>query len=97
MIYATIQTFTSKREDYYLSELKSKHEKGLTNVRMDAGEHAAHIYKCVESDICDFINRYADEAIDGLLDAKNEKKLTSKLAATNMLTILASLKEAYKK
>ena len=96
-IYATVQKFTVEREEYYLDELKSKHKKGLTNARMDAGDHAAHIYECIESDICDFVQRYTDEAIDGVLDAKNEKRITSKLAVTNMLTMLASLKEAYKK
>lgn len=97
MIYATIQDFTVEREDHYLNELKAKHKKGLTSKRTNADEYAEHIYNSIEADICDFVNCYADEAIDGVLDAKNEKRITSKLATTNMLTMLASLKEAYKR
>lgn len=97
MAYQEIEKFTKDREDYYFQDFRDQYARGEIVQDSDtAGKYADQIYKSLEVDIKAFAENYADRAIDAVLDAKNENKITSKMGATNMLILLTSLKEAYK-
>lgn len=98
MLAEDVEEFTKQREDFYFEEFRSQYESGLIIPNSNTADvYADKIYGNIEADIKAFAETYASEAIDAILDAKNEGKFTSKMGATNLLILLTSMKEAYVK
>ncbi len=96
MIAKDVEQFTKQREDFYFQDFRSQYENGSIIPDSDTADiHAEQIYGNIEADIKSFAEKYADQAVDAVLDAKNEGKFTSKMGATNLLILLTAMKDAY--
>lgn len=96
LITSDVDMYTEEREKFYLEKFKSEFEQGIAVSSANMADYYANkIHGDVEADIKQFFNAYLDEAINAVLDAKNENKFKSKKSSTNLLILLASIKESH--
>lgn len=96
-IFKDVKEFQNSRETFYLNELKEQVESKFLVVTDSNLVHqdkiAEKILKKIEADSKKFCKNYANQSIDNVLDAINEKKFKSKTAAENLLILLVALKD----
>lgn len=96
MLFGDVIRFQDEREEFYLQDLKDQHEAGVLAVDpSEAESFADRIYEKIEIEVCAFVKKYADKAIDDVLDAMNQKRFRTKMGPTNLLVLLTTLKETY--
>lgn len=96
VLFSDVIRFQDEREEFYLQELKDQHEAGVLDVDPSkAEEFANRIYEKIEIEVCTFVKKYTDKAIDDVLDAMNQKRFRTKMGPTNLLVLLTTLKETY--
>jgi hypothetical protein len=97
-LFGDIQDFQSKREAFYIQELKEQCEEEFLSIDENTSlRFAERITINIEKDTKKFVISYVDNAIDALLDAHNEKKIKLKNGIKNFLVLLTLLKENYLK
>lgn len=93
-LFSDIKKFQEERESFYLKEFETKCKKGYAQTSTSKSqEHADEIYEMIQKDTKEFSLKYANNSIDEVLDAINNKKFKTKLGYTNLLVLLTSMKE----
>jgi hypothetical protein len=95
LIQADINKFQEEREKKYLSDLADNVKEKVTskNTNELAEKYSEKIYQKIKKDIKEFCIKYANESIDSILDAMNQKRFRYKKGPINVLVLLSSLKE----
>lgn len=95
-LFSKVEDFQNSREDFYMEQLKEKHENSPRKMNKDdIDEIADDITIKIEKDTKKFIPEYVSKGIDNVLDAMNQKKFRTKKGSTNLLVLLQTLKENY--
>jgi hypothetical protein len=97
-IFKDVEKFQNEREAFYMQEIKEKYTGLDTDLIEESLEGAAtKIAANIERDTKVYVNIYANNSIDALLDAYNNKLIKDKNSVMNFITLLTQLKETYSK
>lgn len=97
-LFADVQTFQQEREDHYLQNLKQEFQDSPTSLTEEIlFKHAEWVTKKIEQDTKVFGLKYAEDSIDAVLDAINNKEIRSKKQAHELIELLMTFKHVYLK
>jgi hypothetical protein len=94
-IMSDIQAFKDSREVFYLEQFKEEflNQKHGNSIDAVADEQSSLIFDKIQKDTKKYTAKYAQDSIDCVLDAKNQKKFKTKIGFESLLVLLSTLKE----
>jgi hypothetical protein len=92
-IYADIKEYQNERENLRLEEFRMEHLGEKDDVIEYQEEYTQELVKKIENDVKCFSVKYAENSIDVVLDAINQKRFKTKKRPKAFLALLCTLRE----